>query len=343
MASLLRHFFTFIFITTVWQGHVMADNFENRYNAYIHTEGNAWSLRVNDIFIRDNDKVAYADYSPNIGLHLHQGENTLSLLFSPVTGQDSATGEYDYALHDGVAIDIAIGRNQWTTGERERIHLVRMRYNEEEGQFEHLEQTAAGEERILNQPHLRSNGRAQLSKFGNIIFAGGWTLDGYRLDITFTVDDPIPPFHWESEAVELEDTLEIRRDLRQAYQSIHELINSDNTEAVFHEAEPVWARTAYMLTEKESARDFVDNASQGMDKFKRTRPDGAVLQPLYWRGSPQEDQIEFLANNRLVRIRPNPILWERLPSGSENYASFPIVFYKTRDGQWHIADIATNL
>ena len=73
-------------ILLLWQGTVMADNSENRYNAYIHTQGSAWSLRVNDIFVRDNDKVAYADYSPNIGMNLRSGENTLSLLFSPVTG-----------------------------------------------------------------------------------------------------------------------------------------------------------------------------------------------------------------------------------------------------------------
>ncbi|KFC51611.1 hypothetical protein DK37_01035 [Halomonas sp. SUBG004] len=65
-----------------------------------------------------------------------------------------------------------------------------MRYNEEEGQFEHLEQTAGGKELILNQTHLRSDGRPQLSEFENILFGGGWTLDGYRLDITFIVDDP---------------------------------------------------------------------------------------------------------------------------------------------------------
>lgn len=343
MASLLIRFSVMVFLTTFWQGHVMADNFENRYNVYIHTEGSAWSLRVNDIFVRDNDKVAYADYSPNIGLNLHQGENTLSLLFSPVTGQNSETGEYNYALHDGVTIDIAIGRNQWTTGERERIHLVRMSYNEEESQFEQLEQTAGGEERILNQPHLRSDGRPQLSEFENIIFGGGWTLDGYRLDITFIVDDPIPPFHWKNEAVELEDTPELRRELRDAYRHIHGLINRNDTEAIFDEVEPVWARTAYMLTQRESARDFVDNANQGMDKFGRIRPDGATLQPLYWGDDSQEDQVEFLAGNRLVRIRPTPILWEHSPSGSEHYASFPVVFYKSRDGKWKVADVATNL
>lgn len=320
----------------------MANNFEYRYNAYVHTEGSAWSLRVNDIFVRDNAKVAYADYSPNIGLSLQPGRNTLSLLFSPVTGQDPGTEEYLYALHDGVAIDIAIERYQWTTQERERIHPIRIRYNEAEGRFEHLELTA-GEKRVLEQPHLRSNGRMQLSEFENIIFGGGWTLDGYRLDITFTVDDPIPPFHWEREAVVLEDTPELHHELREAYRSIHGLISKNDTEAIFREAEPVWERTAFMLTERNSAREFIENSSQGLERFQRTRPDGAVLQPLYWTDNPQDDQVEFLAEGRLVRIRPNPILWEHLPAGSEEFTAFPVVFYKTRNGEWRVADVATGI
>lgn len=343
MASLLSRFSILTFITIIWQGYVMADNFENRYNAYIHTEGSAWSLRINDVFVRNNDKVAYADASPNIGLHLREGENTLSLLFSPVTGQNSETGEYNYTLHDGVLIDIALGRNQWTTGERERIHMVRMRYNEEEGQFEHLANTAGGEERILNQPHLRSDGRPQLSEFENIIFGGGWTLDGYRLDITFTVDDPIPLAHWEKDAVELEDTPELRRELREAYQNIHGMIDRNDTEAIFREVEPVWGRTAYMLTERESARDFIENTQNGLAAFKRVRPDGEGLLPLYWKDNPQDDQVEFMANNRLVRIRPTPILWEHPPSGSKRYASFPVVFYKPKGGEWRVARILVDI
>ncbi len=38
-------------------------------------------------FVRDNDKVAYSDYSPNIGLNLRQGGKIrCHCFFSPVTG-----------------------------------------------------------------------------------------------------------------------------------------------------------------------------------------------------------------------------------------------------------------
>ncbi|GGW62121.1 hypothetical protein [Vreelandella hamiltonii] len=321
----------------------MANNFEYRYSAYIHTREVAWSLRVNDIFVRDNHRVAYADYSPNIGMNLQQGENTLSLLFSPITEQDPETGEYLYALHDGVEIDIAVGRNQWTTQERERIHLVRMRFNEEEGKFEHLDTTAGEEERVAHQAHLRTDAHPQLSEIDNIIFGGGWTADGYRLDITFTVDDPIPPFHWESDAVVLEDSPELRRELREAYRHLHGLIERDNTEAIFEELEPVWARTAYMLTTHDSARQFIDDTRHGLSGYERVGAEGEVLQPLFWSDAPQDDQVEFLAEGRLVRIQPTPILWEHPPSGSERYASFPVVFYKSRDGQWRVADVLTGI
>ncbi|MGR2740605.1 hypothetical protein ACUY1T_19335 [Billgrantia sp. Q4P2] len=321
----------------------MANNSEYLYYSHIHTQGVAWSLRVNDIFVRDNIDVSYADYSPSIGLNLRTGRNTLSLLFSPITGQDPDTGEYLYALNDGMSIDIALERYQWATQKQERIHPIRIRYSEAEGKFEHLELTAGGEVRVLEQPHLRSNGRMQLSEFDNIIFGGGQTIDGYRLDITFTIDDPIPPFHWEREATALEDTPELRRELRDAYRHIHGLISRNDKEAIFREVEPVWERTAHMLTEEQSARDFIENSSQGLERFQQTRPDGAVLQPLYWGDDPKKDQVEFLDNGRLVRIRPNPILWEHPPAGSERFASFPVVFYKTRNGEWQVADVATGI
>ncbi|MFM9271826.1 hypothetical protein ACJ7V3_16445 [Halomonas elongata] len=347
MANLLKGLLGLLFFTMIWQDAAMAektDNFGIRYNAYVHTQGSAWSLRVNDIFVRDNSKVAYADYSPNIGMQLREGRNTLSLLFSPVTGQDEETGEYEYALHDGVEIDIAIGRNNWKGNTSERLHLLRLRYNEDKGRFESLEKTAGGEPRQLSQPHMRSSGNWRLSDYNNIIFGGGWTLDGYRLDIAFRLDDPVPPPYWQGRAVELEDTPRLRRELREAYRRIYGLIERGDGEAIFQELEPVWKRAAYMLTTEPSARAFIEEGDLGLDRYRQNRPDGAVLLPEpYWQGGPEDDEVEFMANNRLVRIRPNPILWERPPEGSEDYIAFPVAFYRTQDGKWHVGDVVNNL
>ncbi|MFG6175887.1 hypothetical protein ACGTN6_01465 [Halomonas sp. THAF12] len=332
----------------LWQGFqapAMADNAENLYFAHVHTQGSAWSLRVNDIFVRDNIDVPYADYSPSIGMEVREGRNTLSLLFSPITGQNDETGEYEYSLHDGVEIDIAIGRNNWKGNTSERLHLLRLRYNEDSGRFESLDETAGGEPRQLSQAHMRSSGDWQLSEYdSNIIFSGGQTLSGYRLDIDFRLDDPVPPLHWKGQAVELEDSPQLRRELREAYRRFHTLIKRGETETIFQEVKPVWDRVAYMLTTEENGRSFIENSSQGLARFSQTRPDGAELLPApYWEGAPEEDKVEFMANNRLVRIRPNPIVWEHPPEGSENFASFPVAFYRTQDGKWHVGDVLTNL
>ncbi|WP_249976765.1 hypothetical protein, partial [Vreelandella olivaria] len=132
-------------------------------------------------------------------------------------------------------------------------------------------------------------------------------------------------------------------ELREAYRHIHGLIERDDTEAIFRELEPVWARTAYMLTEHDSAREFIENTSLGLPRYKRVRPNGATLQPFHWNDDPQQDQVELMAEGRLVRIQPTPILWEHPPSGSERYASFPVVFYQSRDGQWRVADVLTGV
>ncbi|MBB3142585.1 hypothetical protein [Halomonas organivorans] len=334
-------------LVLLWQGFqapAMADNAENLYFAHVHTQGSAWSLRVNDIFVRDNSKVAYADYSPSIGMEVREGRNTLSLLFSPVTGKNDETGEYEYALHDGVEIDIAIERNHWKTQDQERLHLLRLRYNEDSGRFESLDETAGGEPRQLSQAHMRSSGDWQLGEYRNIIFGGGWTLDGYRLDIHFRLDDAISPPDWRGRAVELEDTPQLRRELREAYRRIYGMIERGDGEAIFQELEPIWQRAAYMLTTESSARAFIEEGELGLARYRQNRPDGAVLLPEpYWEGSPEDDQVEFMANNRLVRIRPNPILWERPPEGSENFIAFPVAFYRTQDGKWHVGDVVNNL
>ncbi|MFG6175881.1 hypothetical protein ACGTN6_01435 [Halomonas sp. THAF12] len=348
MGNLLKGLVGLLFITMIWQERAMAEertNFKMLYHAYVHTRGAAWSLRVNDIFVRDNIDVPYADYSPNIGLQLREGRNTLSLLFSPVTGQNDETGEYEYALHDGVEIDIAIGRNKWTENKNERLHLLRLRYSEEKGRFESLDETAGGEPRQLSQPHMRSSGDWRLGEYRNIIFGGGWTLDGYRLDIHFRLDDAIPAPDWQGRAVELEDTPQLRRELREAYRRIYGMIERGDGEAIFQELKPVWERTAYMLTTEPSARAWRENSERGLnDEFSATPSDGSHLLPApYWEGGPENDQLEFMANNRLVRIRPNPIVWEEPPEGSGSFIAFPVAFYRTEDGKWHVGEVVNNL
>ncbi len=84
---------------------LVAQNMDHGYYAKIVTRGSAWTLRVNDLHIRENVKVGYGNSTGNIGRAVRQGRNSLSLIFSPLTGKNPETGEYEQSLHNGVSFE----------------------------------------------------------------------------------------------------------------------------------------------------------------------------------------------------------------------------------------------
>lgn len=127
---------------------------------------------------------------------------------------------------------------------------------------------------------------------------------------------------------------------------MHALIAAGDAEAIFQMAEPIWDRAAFIYTsDQPSGRAYVDNSSLGLEgRYAPVRSDGAILQPLMFLGGDHRDAaLQFGANNRIVRFRPDPINWEVTPAGSEIFDWFPVAFYKTQDGTWHLAAIITGL
>jgi len=171
----------------------------------------------------------------------------------------------------------------------------------------------------------------------------GQTFDAYRLDVEFFVeDDQLRPRHWESKAVVLEDTPEMRRELWGAYEELHALFQSGDTEAFFRRMEPIWARGARVYTmDVKSAREFIEETREGLDGFKPVTPSGEVLQRLLLMSDLENAAVQLYANNRLAWIRPNPIRWKT--PDVEEYSNVPVVFYKTATGEWKIADINVGL
>jgi hypothetical protein len=320
----------------------MAENATYGYRTMLHTQGAAWVLMVNDIYVREAGDTQYADYTTNITTHLKAGTNTVSLLFSPIVGQDAATGEYIYELYDAVELDISIERSDYQSGATETVHPVRMKYDETAAGFSDREKTFGGEDRVMATPSMRVVGEMQFYELTgkDIVFDGGQAVGGYRLDITVEISDPIPGFHWEREAVTLEDTPEMRRSLREAYRRVHGTISRGDGEAIFREMEPIWGRTAALLTSKGSAREFIEGADDGLEQYQQSGPNGE-LQPLEFSNDPNGDQLQFMAQNRLVWIRPLKIYWVD-ETKSASHTLFPAVFYQRADGTWRIAAVLTG-
>ncbi|MCX7561585.1 hypothetical protein OS190_18645 [Sulfitobacter sp. F26204] len=325
----------------------MAQNLDHGYSAKISTRGVVWSLRVNDLFVRENVDVPYATSIGDIGVEMQPGRNTLSLDFSPVTGRDPATGKYVYALRDGVKISIVLERRDYASQQSIEIHPVDLEYSDEKKSFVPVAPKPDAPERVLQNGALQSTGQYRITEISDrpMVLKSGQEIGGYRLELEFQVDDEaLPAFHWAGNAVALTDGPELRESLLNAYQNLHGLISKGDAETIFRMAEPVWARTAAILTSEPSARAFIEHSDFGLaDRYSAVRSDGAVLQPLGFWGDHQEAAIQFMADQRLVRFRPDPIFWETPPAGSGNRTSFPVVFYQTGDGSWHLGLIAIGM
>lgn len=341
MGSLLRALFVICLAVLLWKGTAMADNANFGYRATVSTKGSVWILSVNDIYVREARDVRHADYVSNITRHLKTGTNTVSLLFSPATGQDPATGEYIYELYDAVEIGLAIERTDNSTGAVEKIHPVRMKYDEASAGFVDQETAFDGSARLRSTENMQMSGDMQFYELEtkDIVLNGGQVFGGYRLDITVEISDQVPGFHWEGDAVTLADTPEMRRSLREAYRRVHGSISRGDGEAIFREMEPIWDRTAYLLTSTGSAREFIEGSDNGLSQYQQSGPNGE-LQALEFAADPAADMIQFMAGNRLVWIRPAPIWW--VDTKDQSHTVFPVVFYQRKDGSWRIATLETG-
>lgn len=328
----------------------MAQNlgYSHGYYAIIETSGMAWSLRVNDLFLRENGEVGFASSNGNITPALLPGLNRLTLQFAPLTGEQDADGNYISELRDGLLIDIAIQRIDYGTREEQVIDVIGLRYDLARGAFEPVEKTPSGADRVRSQPLLRAVGDGVMSdgEVDHFVFRNGQIFPSFRLDVDFEVDDPmLPPFVWAGKAVPLTDTPEVRRELFAAYERLHDQITRGEKYAILEEVRPVWERAAYVLTSHmTTAEEFINDDELGLDLFRKDHPDGSVFQPLRMRADPSDAALQFMDGARLVRFRPDPIVWALPPGDGPDITSiFPVVFYKTPDGEWRIGDINVGL
>ncbi|WP_413220006.1 hypothetical protein [Tritonibacter mobilis] len=345
MGKLLKLIFVTLSLLALAKEPAMADNMDHGYYAKIVSEGSAWSLRVNDLHLRDNVEVGFGNSTGNIGRAVQPGRNTVSILFAPITGKNPETGEYEQSLRDGVSFEVTIERLDFKTRESLEVNALHIVFDEEKNRFVNWPQTRFGQDRVMRFPLLWSEGKFEFSEqqTEKLILANGQTFDAYRLDLEFYVDDKqLWPHHWESQAVPLEDTPEMRQELWSAYQELHALFQSGDTEEFFRRMEQSWARAAHIYTMNlKSGREFIEDTRMGLATYQPVRPDGKTLQPLFLASDLQNAAVQLYANDRLAWIRPGPIYWEDPDTGEREWVS--VVFFKTPTGEWKIAEINIGL
>lgn len=336
-----------VLLFAIPMGPAQAENIDHGYFVNIFTKGSIWGLRNNDLFVRENTDVNYATYVTDISSVTRNGDNTMSLLLTPMTGYVEATDTIEYALSKNVFVEIAIERVDFKTQGREVIHSIAIEYDEETGRFRSIPTTSSGFDRVFTTPNMQTDGKFRVTEMplGDLIFSSGQTAAGYRIDFDFSVSSTeIPAFAWEQEATPLRDTPELRKELSGAYTALHNLISASDSEGIFEAAKPVWDRSAFLHTTRMDARSFVEGRDgNGLTgQYRVNRADGSVLQPLHFWEGPETAALQFMADSHLVRFRPDPIAWENPAGGNLSYHQFPVVFYRTQAGEWKIGAITTG-
>ncbi len=140
------------------------------------------------------------------------------------------------------------------------------------------------------------------------------------------------------DAVELEDTPQMRAELVAAYQRMYSYIYNEEFDSFFRELEPAWRHGAITTGIGQTARDYVEHLNLE-ERIVPVRPDGRTLNPLKIPDN-LDHHVEFMSEGRLVRILSHPVTWQ-YPE-SKRYTAMPLLFYKTPSRQWKIATIVTD-
>ncbi|WP_417583960.1 hypothetical protein [Nitrincola sp.] len=313
---------------------------DRNYYVIVHSRGAVYDVFINGITTKKEHDVAASNFTLPIN-HLMQSDvNQITFNFSPTEVEYDESGTVIIGPHDNFFIHISIESVHLDTRERERITLVDARYDMETGQLVSNEKTIFDTEPVYQQPHMHTTGELKLK--GNHVWVNHGLvqpIESQHLIAEFTTPDRFPRFHWLDEAIVLEDSPALRQGLRNAYRHVHDLIERGDFRGMRQLMDERWRHTAITMNIGNSADDFI-RSGDTHKSFVNKREDGRTLRPLPFDQleAPIElDQLQFMADGRLVRLLPDPIRWRRPGARETTYSRF--VFYVTEDYQWKVAAI----
>lgn len=334
----------------MFQELAMAQPIDRQYWVNIHTQGAAWALRINDLYVQANSTTEPYSISYPISVNLKEGQNTVSFIYAPLLEdeegnliQNPETGELMQGPKSVFYVDVSIEAINTRTQAKERINMLQLRYDMQTGELVEFPNNPANTtgETVYETDHLRTRGEFQVNSPEQLLNGRGQALEAERVDMDFRVLDAIPDFHWVNDATLLEDTPLLRHELRQAYQRLHRLYEEEDTDAILREGEPVWDRVGLLMAGGKNAKEYIASlpfASQAIGM--RQEPNGPQLEPLRLADDPAGDSLEFMGGGRLVRILPSPIRWLYSNQSNQNDNVLPVVFYRTALGEWRIAAVS---
>lgn len=305
---------------------------DTSYSILFRSSSVWYNLRVNDLFTFNQGELEPENFVLPIDTSMRSGTNRVSFNFVPILGVDEVTGEY----LTGPKPDF-FARVDIRTGTDERISLFDIRYDMETGELVNVVKDQVGPDPNFATERLSTNATIEVEEGTVSIGDDGSIAPSITVHVSFDVKDAFSAHHW-LDGQQLTDTPALRRGLRAAYLRIHDQIQRGDAQAYFQEVTPSWNHAAWSMGYREGAEKWAE-FSEHWATFGSVLSDGRSLAPLRVNQDPSEDTLEFSGNGRLVRIRPNPILFKK--EGIRSVSMIPLVFYLTPAGEWRIANIAT--
>ncbi|MFN3882374.1 MAG: hypothetical protein ACK4L8_13210 [Nitrincola lacisaponensis] len=310
---------------------------ERSYYLIIHSNAVVYDLQVNGLNSKKNTEMGAINFTLPINHLMQSGENTITFNYLELSDIDPKTNEPIKEYHDNFFVRIAVQSMDNKTRERERITLMDISYDHENQRLQGNPLSPQGEEHIYATANLHTDGKIREASPHVLVTGMGPSDPTKRLTVRFTTPDRFPEFHW-LDALELEDTPQMRAELVAAYQRMYSYIYNEEFDSFLRELEPVWRHAAITTGVGQTAKDYVEY----LDIESRNvpvRPNGQTLNPLKIPDN-LDNHIELMGEGRLVRILPAPVNWQ-FPD-SNRISEMPLLFYKTPSREWRVADIITD-
>lgn len=312
-------------------GPVMAQSKADPAIYYLSMAGNGsfWTLRINDMTVWSDFSGEDVNLTLPVNNYLKDGTNDISLTFVSVAGEDQAENVANPDFYFLAEIE----RLDEVTRERKRATLVNL------GLDAQNEVTFPATTRF-NQPVVTATSAPMLLAGTTVErsrLVRGWDKpwDARRVQATFEIADPMPDFPWAAAPV-LEETPQLRAQVLAAYRQLHTILSSANAAQVTQAYGPAWTHVAAAMNYA-SVEDYIKQ-SRALADLAPADESGKTLQPLDLVRGESNFELDFMANGRLVRIIPDPLIWTSQEQPDEVKSS-NVVFFMGPDGQLRIGSV----
>ncbi|MCF6445888.1 hypothetical protein [Nereida sp. MMG025] len=307
----------------------MASDASNRFNYSLFFKGSDafYDLRINDVSVWKEFDANPSSKGVPVTHFLQTGLNTLSVTFVSVMGDPYAYNAPNPAFFFEAELDRRVQGHD--SGKEITLINAGLDALTNTVVFPDARQGGAPFKSRNNPPM-----RVGLPTLDDSTLQSGWgdTWQARRITVSFEINDALPTAPY-ADAPKLDASTEFKAELLQAYQTVQTAIAAGDTAQVRALYGPAWSRIATAL-HYANVDEFMERGEIA-GALAATNDQGQTVQPLDLVLGPQAFQVDFMADGRLARIIPDPIIWSDGTADSGVSAS-AIGFFRDTDGALRI-------